>query len=121
MKMALLYSGRLLTPRMVLLCADKNCHMAELLSWSNIQLRQIGLDPTKYGLYSLRSGGASLAAAISVPDCQIIRHGGWQSESSVNRYVKEVKNSLLAMSKAFQFQVSHLILFSFLGFSRTKR
>ena len=67
------------------------------------QLRQIGLDPTKYGLHSLRSGGASLAAAISVPDRQIMRHGGWQSESSKNRYIKEAKSSLLAVSKAFQF------------------
>ena len=25
--------GRLLTPRMVSLCTDKNCHMAEFLSW----------------------------------------------------------------------------------------
>ena len=63
----------------------------------------MGLDPTKYGLHSLRSGGASLAAAIGVPDCQIMRHGGWQSESSNNRYIKEAKSSLLAVSKAFQF------------------
>ena len=32
------------------------------------QPRQISLDPTKYGLHSLRSGGASLAAAIGMPD-----------------------------------------------------
>ena len=31
------------------------------------------------------------------------RHGGLQSESSKNRYIKEAKSSLLAVSKAFQF------------------
>ena len=67
------------------------------------QLRQIGLDPTKYGLHSLRSGGASLGAAIGVPDRQIMRHRGWRSESSKSRYIKEAKSSLLAVSKAFQF------------------
>ena len=55
------------------------------------QLKQIGLDPTNYSLQSLRSGGASLAAAVGVPDRQIMRHGGWQSESSKNRYIKEAK------------------------------
>ena len=49
------------------------------------QLKQIGSDPAKYGLHSLRLGGTSLAAAFGVPDCQIMCHGGWQSESSKNR------------------------------------
>ena len=84
------------------LCRQKLSY-GRALELVKFQLRQTGLDPTKYGLHSLRSGGASLGAAIGVPDRQIMRHGEWQSESSKNRYIKEAKSSLLAVSKAFQF------------------
>ena len=40
------------------------------------QLKSIHLDPSLYGLHSLRSGGASLAASIGIPDRLIMRHGG---------------------------------------------
>ncbi len=68
------------------------------------QLAQIGLNPDKYGLHSLRSGGASEAAATGVPDRQLMRHGGWRSESSKNRYIKETSNSLLSVSRALKLQ-----------------
>ena len=38
-----------------------------------ILLKCIGLDAQKYGLHSMRSGGASLSAALGVPDRLIIR------------------------------------------------
>ena len=41
-------------------------------------LRAISLDPQQYGLHSLRSGGACLAAAMGIPDKLIMRHGGWK-------------------------------------------
>ena len=64
------------------------------------QLEKIHLDPSLYGLHSLRSGGASLAASIEIPDCLIMRHGGWRSEGSKNRYINESIDSLLRISKA---------------------
>ena len=38
--------------------------------------KDIGLDAQKYGLHSMRSGGASLAAALGVPDRLIMRQRG---------------------------------------------
>ena len=64
-------------------------------------LRAISLDPQQYGLHSLHSGGASLAAAMGTPDRLIMRHGhgGWKSKSSKNRYIQESVDSLLAVSR----------------------
>ena len=55
-----------------------------------------------YGLHSMRSGGPSLAAALGLPDRLIMRHGGWRSESSKNRYIKGTKAALLDVSKSFK-------------------
>ena len=65
-------------------------------------LKDIGLDAQKYGLHSMRSGGASLAAALGVPDRLIMRQGGWKSVSSKNRYIKESLPSLLSVSRMFK-------------------
>ena len=65
-------------------------------------LKSIGLKPELYGLHSMRSGGASLAAALGLPDRLIMRQGGWRSESSKNRYIKETKAALLDVSKSFK-------------------
>ena len=64
------------------------------------QLEKIHLDLSLYGLHSLCSGGASLTASIGIPDRLIMRHGGWQSEGSKNRYINESIDSLLRISKA---------------------
>ncbi|XP_068716960.1 uncharacterized protein [Montipora capricornis] len=52
------------------------------------ELGKEGLDPTRFGIHSLRSGGAS-AAAMGVPDRLFQRHGGWRSEKAQNNYIKE--------------------------------
>ena len=65
-------------------------------------LKSIGLKPELYGLYSMRSGAASLAAALCLPDRLIMHHGGWRSESSKNRFIKETKAALLDVSKSFK-------------------
>ena len=65
-------------------------------------LKDIGLDAQKYGLHSMRSGGASLAAALGVPDRLIMRQGGWKSVSSKTRYIKESFPSLLSVSRMFK-------------------
>jgi len=50
-------------------------------------LKGIGVDPKGFGLHSLRSGGASAAAAVGVQDRLIKKHGRWQTDSSKDRYV----------------------------------
>lgn len=64
------------------------------------QVSGIGLDPTSYGLHSLRSGGTSQAAAWGIPDRLIQRHGGWRSERSMNMYIEETHQTLLRVSRS---------------------
>ena len=73
-------------------------HALELLR--NV-LQAIHLDDKKYGLHSLRSGDASLAEALGVPDRLIMRQGSWRSVSSKNRYIRESKAPSLEVSRAF--------------------
>ena len=49
----------------------------------------------------MRSGGASLAAALGIPDRLIVRQGGWRSEKSKHNYIRETKNALLQVSRSF--------------------
>ena len=49
------------------------------------QLKGIELNPSLYGLHSLRSGGTTEAAAWGIPERLIQRHGGWRS--GLNAYV----------------------------------
>lgn len=64
------------------------------------ELEDIGLDKTKFGLHSLRSGGATAAANGGVADRLFKRHGRWKSESAKDGYVQDDLNSLLSVSKA---------------------
>ena len=64
------------------------------------QLKAIGLDPKQYGLHSLRSGGASSAAAAAIPDRLLMCHGGWRSQMAKNMYIKETEQALLQVSRA---------------------
>lgn len=53
-------------------------------------LRKIGLDSSKFGLHSLRSGGASQAANSGlVCDRLFKKHGRWKCDSAKDGYVKE--------------------------------
>ena len=53
------------------------------------KLSQIGVDKSKYGLHSRRSGGATAAANAGVPDRWFKRHGRWRSENAKDGYVKD--------------------------------
>ena len=53
------------------------------------KLGKIGLNTSKLGLNSLRSGGATQAANSGVCDRLFKKHGRWKSESAKDRYVKE--------------------------------
>ena len=62
-------------------------------------LKAVNLDRRKYGLYSLRSGGASLAAFNGVSGRLFKRHGRWKSETAKVGYIKDSLESLLSVSK----------------------
>lgn len=63
-------------------------------------LKQINVTCThKYGLHSLRSGGASQLAKKGVSDELIMIQGRWKTSQSKNRYVKRSLNTRLEISK----------------------
>lgn len=57
-------------------------------------------DISKYGLHSLRSGGATAAANQGVPDRLFKRHGRWRSENAKDGYVCDELNQRLSVSKS---------------------
>ena len=63
-------------------------------------LGTIGLDKTKFGTHSLRSGGATIAANSGVPDRLFKRHGRWRSEKAKDMYIKDDLKKLLSVTKA---------------------
>jgi hypothetical protein len=61
-------------------------------------LYEVGVDPKLYGLHSLRSGGASAASAVGVPDRLFKKHGRWQSDSAKDGYVRESMENQMSVS-----------------------
>lgn len=66
------------------------------------ELLREGLEPSLYGIHSLRAGGASAAAARGIPDRLFQRQGGWRSAKSRNNYIQESLESLLTVTKTIQ-------------------
>lgn len=58
------------------------------------------LDITKYGLHSLRAGGASAAANNGIKDRLFKRHGRWASETAKDGYIKDNLAERLLVSQA---------------------
>ena len=52
-------------------------------------LEDIGIDKSKFGLHSLRSGGATAAAAAGIEDRLFKKHGRWKTDKAKDGYVKE--------------------------------
>ena len=71
---------------------DKLVPHAVMLSRLRFALKPFVKFPSKYGLHSFRSGGASAAAEADVPRDIIATHGRWQSVCA-NRYIKASDNS----------------------------
>ena len=61
-----------------------------------------GLNAKKYGLHNLRSGGATTAAVLGVPECLLQRQGGWRTAKAKNNYILEFKSALLHVTKTMQ-------------------
>ena len=70
-----------------------------LLKHLRVALAGTVSDPTRYGLHSFRSGGATAAANAKVSKELIATHGRWQSEC-VNRYIKQSVDSRYGVSQA---------------------
>jgi integrase len=66
------------------------------------ELKRQGLNAKDYGLHSLRSGGATTAASLGIPDRLLQRQGGWRSAEAKNNYIVESRNSLLKVTKTMQ-------------------
>ena len=64
------------------------------------KVTDLGLPPTKFGLHSLRAGGATAAANARVPDRLFKRHGRWKSENAKDGYVKDHVQSRLEVSRS---------------------
>jgi len=62
-------------------------------------LKTIGAVPSKFGLHSLRSGGATMAANSGVRDRVFQRHGRWKSAQSKDMYVDDDRDQRLSVSK----------------------
>jgi len=63
---------------------------------------RVGEDASQFGLHSLRSGGATAAAAAGVQERLIQRQGGWRSECAMKVYFQESLPNLLAVSRSVQ-------------------
>jgi hypothetical protein len=65
----------------------------------------LDFDRSRFGLHSLRSGGATTAANATaanagVNDRLFKKHGRWRSENAKDGYVREDLPSLLSVSKS---------------------
>lgn len=62
-------------------------------------IESIGLEKHHFGLHSLRSGGATAAAAAGVEDRLFKKHGRWKSEKAKDGYIKEDLNQKLSVTR----------------------
>ena len=60
----------------------------------------LGYEKRKFGLHSLRSGGATAAANAGIKDRLFRRHGRWKSENAKDGYVKDDLEALLSVSRS---------------------
>lgn len=63
-------------------------------------IKDLGLDPSAFGMHSLRSGGATAAANAEINDRLFKRHGRWRSENAKDGYVKDSLERRLRVSKS---------------------
>lgn len=62
-------------------------------------LKEVGEDPSKFGVHSLRSGGATAAANLGIPDRLFKAHGRWRSETAKDGYIQDNIEKVLSVSK----------------------
>jgi integrase len=57
-------------------------------------------DASRYGLHSLRSGGATLVANKGIPDRLLKKHGRWVSDKAKDSYISETLADRLKVSQS---------------------
>ena len=67
-------------------------NVLEALAW-------IGLDRSKFGLHSMRRGGATYAANAGTEDRLFKKHGRWKSDNAKDGYVDECLGAVLSVSR----------------------
>ena len=82
-----------------LVSPDKPISYSSIRDGFRRDLKNIGVDPSKFGLHSLRSGGATSAANNGVNDRVFQRHGRWKSAEAKNIYVDDGIEQRLSVSK----------------------
>ena len=61
-------------------------------------LEEVGLDKSRFGLHSLRSGGATTGANRGISDRLIKIHGRWVTDRAKDGYIKDSVESQMAVS-----------------------
>jgi hypothetical protein len=62
-------------------------------------LKEVGEDPSKFGVHFLKSGGATAAANPNIQDRLFKAHSRWKSETAKNSYIKDSTEKGLSVSK----------------------
>jgi hypothetical protein len=63
----------------------------------------------RFGVHPLRSGGATAAANLDIPDRLFKAHGRWRSELAKDGYVEDNIEKVLSVSKFFWFMIISLL------------
>ena len=63
------------------------------------KVKHLGYQAYKFGIHSLRAGGASTVANADVPDRLFKRHGRWQSENAKDGYIEDSLEKCLLVTQ----------------------
>ena len=78
--------------------ASRSLTYSRLRELLRTKLAQLGYDPDKFGIHSLRAGGATRAANAGIPDRLFKRHGRWKSETAKDGYIEDSMENRLQVS-----------------------
>ena len=82
-----------------LVAPDKPISYSTIRGAFRRDLLSLGVEPSKFGLHSLRSGGATMAANNGVNDRIFQRHGRWKSVQAKDTYVDDDLEQRLQVSR----------------------
>ena len=83
-----------------LVAPDKPISYSTIKGALRRDLLSLGVEPSKFGLHSLRSGGATMAANNGVNDRIFQRHGRWKSAQAKDTYVDDNLEQRLQVSRS---------------------
>ena len=86
-----------------LVAPDKPVSYSTIRGVFRQDLQSLGVEPSKFGLHSFRSGGATMAANNGVNDRVFKRHGRWKSIQAKDTYVDDDLEQRLEVSRFLGF------------------